>query len=67
MGEAADVSRRGGPGLDRAYPASAQLAVALPEDFAALGEHPSDSHQRIASLAGGWREIALALRMVADS
>jgi hypothetical protein len=39
------------PGLDRAHPAAAQLAIALPKGLAVLGEPPGDRHQRVASLA----------------
>ncbi len=47
------MAGEGDPRLDRAHAASAQLAVALLEWIAVLGEPPGDPHQRVAALAGG--------------
>jgi hypothetical protein len=51
--KAAGVPRQGNPRLDRPHAASAQLAIALFEGLAVLGEPPGDPHQRVAALAWG--------------
>jgi hypothetical protein len=61
------MAGEGDPRLDRPHAASAQLAVALFERRAVLGEPPGDSHQCVAALTRSLTEIALTLRIVADS
>ncbi len=67
VAEAAGMPGEGNARLDRAHAASAQLAVALFESHAVLGESPGDSHQGVAPLAWGLPGDRPGFADVADS